>query len=123
MADKDLATIQDTALTAGVLTYYTSATTVPLTTTDTFLFHNDGRIFLVVVAGSTASTLTVATTAKADGDLVVPDRTVVLAQGTQIIGPFRPSVYNDAKSKAAFSLSAVTDIQVALVRAVFAKTS
>ena len=114
MPDKDI-TVQVTKRTADVLDLLSDGDTDPLATNNDYHFENDGATLILVERGSTAANLVIKTPATVDG-LDVTDRTIALQQGTMLYGPFPKGVYNDSAGKVEFSLSAVADIGVAVVR-------
>jgi hypothetical protein len=80
-------------------------------------FANDGQTLLNIFnGGGSPITLTVVTPATVEG-LAVADRTYSIpASGRRVIGPFRPSLYNDAGGvvggNVSLTYSAVTSVTV-----------
>lgn len=81
-------------------------------------FANTGREFLAVKnADASAKTVTIDYVPTADGQ-TVPDKTVIIPAGqTYLIGPFPPSLYNNASGQVSVTYSAVTSVTVKVVRA------
>jgi hypothetical protein len=85
-------------------------------------FANNGKQYLIVQNGDSGSTIaTIVTQGVADADsaLAVADRAVtVLAGKRKIIGPFKPSLYNDASGLVHFTLSDfATGVLVGVIQA------
>jgi len=80
-------------------------------------FKNDGRTFFHAKNGSGADqTLTFTTPGKIHG-VAIADPTVVVTAGEErLIGPFDPSIFNNASGLVAVSYSAVTSLTVSAVR-------
>ena len=79
-------------------------------------FVNTGPEFLYVKNGDVASkTVTIAIQSQPDGQTVTPKSVVIPAGEFRIIGPF-PSMYNDAQSKVNLTYSAVTSLQLAVLK-------
>ena len=117
MADFNLA-IQKPAGAAGAALSYRTAAQVsePITDSDTFLFPNSGREYVLIKKGAAAVDVTVVTGVVLDG-LAVADRTVsVAANEDRLIGPFKPEIYNDTDGKVALQFSAAATISVAVLR-------
>jgi hypothetical protein len=84
-------------------------------------FANDGSVYILIENGSLASiNATIATRTITDGveAIVVADPVVAVpASTTKIIGPFKPSVFNDqATGKVNLALSAFADVTVTALR-------
>lgn len=82
-------------------------------------FLNNGKQMLIVQNGDVASTIaTIVTQAVSDGDLAIGDRAVtVAASKRKLIGPFKPSLYNDSDGYVHFTLSNfTTGVLVGLVQ-------
>lgn len=82
-------------------------------TNNHYIAANNGRIFLRVEnVGVTSRTITVQTPGTVDG-LAISDLTVSLAAGdVKYIGPFPPSVYNQADDSLYVDPSADTDLEI-----------
>lgn len=102
-------------LSSGTTTAYTGS----LSTSDTYTFRCDPRVFLhFKKTGAGACTVTVVTPNKID-DLAITDGTsgVAATTGETMIGPFRSEVYADpATGLVSFSCSEITGLSVAVVR-------
>ena len=117
MADIDM-TVQSPDGAAGVtLDYRTAAQgSDPISTTDRFLFRNTGRQYVLVKKGAGSVDVTIETAATVDG-LAIADRTVAVSANTdELIGPFKPDVYNDSDGKVALQFSAASAISVAVLQ-------
>ncbi len=85
-------------------------------------FANNGKMYLLVENGSIASiNVTVTSQSTEDdnaGSLTVQDPVVAVAAGvTKILGPWKPSLFNDADGKVTVALSAHADVTLQVVRA------
>ena len=102
---------------AGNIEYRTSTSgTDPLTTSDTFQFHNSGRERILLKKGTGGANVVVETHVVADGN-VLPDKTIALtANRDRLSQYFEPNIYNDDDGKVGFTLSAVTNLSIAIVR-------
>lgn len=82
-------------------------------------FTNTGYEFIEIVNGGGGSiTLTIVTQNTSDG-LAVTDRAVVVGAGARMqIGPFQPSIYNDANGFVQLTYSGVTSVTVAIMKLV-----
>lgn len=95
-----------------------AAYTSPLTTTDTYLVRNDGRVFLhFKKSGAGACTVTVQTPKTIHG-LAVADRTASVAAsgGETFVGPFPAEAYDDKDHDVRFTVSEITGLSVAALR-------
>lgn len=85
-----------------------------LSTSDEYLFDNDGKTLFVVDNGGAEATDVTIVTPEESGGLAVEDRKVTVAAGTKkVIGPFKKSRYNNKKGKIKIKLSKVTTVTVA----------
>lgn len=99
---------------AGVAPAYQAG----LTTTDTYTFPNDGRVFLhVKKSGAGACTVTVVTPGTVRGKAIA-DATISIpaSTGDKMIGPFAPDLYNDANGLVTVSFSDIAGLTAAVVR-------
>lgn len=96
---------------AGVVPSYSAA--IVAATTD-YVMKNDGRTFIYVKnAGGSPDVVTFKTPAQIRG-LDITDPTVSVTNGTeQAIGPFEPSLFNDANGDMRFNHSFITTVTVA----------
>jgi len=79
-------------------------------------FVNTGTEFLYLKNGDVASkTLSMVIQSTPDGQTVAAKQVVVPAGEFRIIGPF-PPMYNDTQSKVNLTYSAVTSLQVAVMK-------
>ena len=80
-----------------------------LTSADVFFVPNNGDVRLIVTNAAGANNVTVTTPGTVDGnaiaDLVIP----LTASKTYVLGPFPPSVYNNASGQIRFTVSANAD--------------
>jgi hypothetical protein len=85
----------------------TVARTALTSTTDSYRFANDGStVLLFEKTGVADCTVTVVTPAQLAGIGVAdPSFTVPASTGDVIIGPFMPSVFNDAGGYASFTIT------------------
>lgn len=84
---------------------------------NTYLVRNNGKVFLhFKKSGAGNCTLTVVTPNTVDG-LAVTDLTVTIpaTTGDKFIGPFPPSIYNDANGDIEIKLSEVTGLTGAIL--------
>jgi hypothetical protein len=86
-------------------------------TTDTYRFANDGStVLLFEKTGAGACTVTIVTPAQLAGIGVAdPAFTVPASTGDVIIGPFMPSVFNDADGYASFTITNTAGLSVGVV--------
>ena len=76
-------------------------------------FVNDGRVYLHINNGGGGSiTLTVVTQKTVDGKAVADDAITVPNGAARIVGPFPPSIYNDANQQVQLTYSGVTSVTV-----------
>jgi len=85
-------------------------------------FSNNGKMYLLVENGSIASINVTITSQSVDGDnagdLTVQDPVVAVGAGvSKILGPFKPSIFNNADGKVSVALSAFADVTLQVVRA------
>ena len=85
-------------------------------------FQNNGKQFLLVKnAGSPSLNVTIdalptGSTASTPDGLTVTDRVIAVAGGAEtLIGPFPPSIYNDASGAVNLTTSVQTDITIMVV--------
>ena len=95
--------------------YSTSSTDPALSTTDRFLIENNGKLLLRVATGDTATTVTIEIPQTVDGQSVTSRSVAVPANSHRTIGHFPTSIYNNADSQIAITLSAVTNVELAAV--------
>ena len=105
----------------NVLPTGADVTTPPTAALSTMTMANDGRTVLLVKTAATTANLTITPTAKVqDGSVagLAPAAPVVAlaANKSYLIGPFPPSVYNDANGEVGLAFSAVTSITVQTLR-------
>lgn len=89
-----------------------------LSTSDTYTFSNDGRVFLhVKKTGAGACTATITTPGTVRGKAIA-DATVSIpaTTGDKLIGPFPPDLYNDASGLVTIAFSDIAGLTVAVVR-------
>lgn len=89
-----------------------------LVSTDTNTFSNDGRTFLhFAKTGAGAATITVIAQATVQG-MAVANLTVSVpaTTGDVFLGPFPPSIFNDASSNVSFTISDTVGLSFALLR-------
>lgn len=80
-------------------------------------FANTGRELLVVKnADASSKTVTVDYVPTQDGQAVTDKAIAIPAGQTFVIGPFPPSLYNDAAGRVNITYSAVTSVTVKVVR-------
>lgn len=81
-------------------------------------FANNGKQYLLVKNGDTgAHVLTFSSAATVDG-LAIADPTVTLAAGeTRLIGPFKPSVFNDSDGYITVASDVITSQTVLVLQA------
>lgn len=84
-----------------------------LSTSDEYLFLNDGNTILIVENGGAEATDVTITTPGTEGGLAIEDRKVTVANATEkVIGPFSKRRYNDDAEKIHVKLSKVTSVTV-----------
>lgn len=105
-------TVQQVTL-AGLAPTYAAATV-----TDGDAFANDGNVLVHVKNTNAATrTLTIQTPAKVAGvDVAEVTVTIPANTGDVMIGPFDPSIFNQADGKVYLDWSAVTNVTVAAIR-------
>ncbi len=104
-------TVQDVSL-AGVTPSYVAATL-----TDGNSFANDGKVLLHVKNTGSQITLTVAAVAKLAGvSLTNPAIVIPATTGDKMIGPFDPTVFNQAAGVVYVTYTAVTGVTIAAIR-------
>lgn len=99
---------------AGVTPVYNAG----LTTTDTFIFRNDGKTLLYFrKTGAGICTVTMVTGEVVRG-LAVADITVAVpaTTGDVLIGPFPGDLFDDPNHDVSFTLSDVTGLTVAVLQ-------
>lgn len=102
-------------LKGGLTATYTNS---GLTTTDTYKFRNDGKVFIhFKKTGAGACTVTITTPNTSDG-LAIADQTVTVdaSTGDEMVGPLSPSLFNDASSDVSFTISDTVGLSIAVVR-------
>lgn len=81
------------------------------------VFANDGYTFLKVTNGGGSSiNVTIDCTQTLDGMAVTDPVVAVAAGATKLIGPFSPSLFNDANGRVGVGYSAVTSVTVAALK-------
>lgn len=111
----DVAIAVQQVVRTGLTASYTSGLTA---TTNTYQFVNDGYTLVhAKKSGAGDCTVTITTPGTVDG-MAITDRTVtvVATTGDKFIGPFPPSVYNDANGKVSMVFSETTGLTVAVLR-------
>ena len=105
--------VESVARTGTTATY-----TGSLSISNTYLFINDGRVFLHVKnTGGSDTVLTIVTQATSQGYAIGDQAvTVTATTGDKFIGPFPASLFNDANEKVSFTLSATTGVTVAVLK-------
>lgn len=96
----------------------TTITSTGLLTTDTYTFQNDGRVFIhFKKTGAGAATVTIVTQATSQG-LAITDQTATVAAttGDVYVGPFPPSLFNDASANVTFSFSDTVGLSFEVMR-------
>jgi len=98
---------------AGMTTDYEDS----LATDDTYYFPNNGRMFLHFKKSAAVDCTVTIQTPRTIGGLAVAERavTVPASTGDRLFGPFTPSIYNDGDGKAAFTLSDIDGLAVAVI--------
>lgn len=89
-----------------------------LSTSDSYVFANDGKVILLAEkTGASDCTYTV-TTPKTLGGLALADQTgtVAASTGDKIIGPFEPSTHSDSNGDVTIAFSNIAGLTVAVVR-------
>jgi len=86
-------------------------TPVIVATTD-YVMKNDGRTFLHVTNTNGATCTVICKTPAQVAGLDVAENSVVVAAttGSNMIGPFPPSLFNDGAGDMRFNFSAITDV-------------
>lgn len=107
-------TVQQLAVGGSTPSYTSSG----LTTSDTYQFTNDGRVFLhLKKTGAGVCTITVTTQGTVQG-FAVADLTITVpaTTGDAMIGPFPASLFNDASGLVNYTLSDTVGLSVAALR-------
>lgn len=89
-----------------------------LSTSDTYTFPNDGRVFLhVKKTGAGICTATVTTPGTVRGKAIAdPTISIPATTGDKLIGPFPTDLYNDASGLVTVAFSDIAGLTVAVVR-------
>lgn len=101
---------------SGLIATYLSDYTV--VATNTYIIRNNGKVLLhFKKSGAGNCDLIIITPNTVDG-LAVGDRTVIIpaTTGDKFIGPFPPSIYNDANGDIEITLSEVTGLTGAILQ-------
>lgn len=107
MADVTM-TVYDASRAQATAPNYTDNKTAA-TSGNNYYIPNNGRVALIVVAGTTA-TVTVATPGTVDGNAVA-DLAITLPDTDQIVlGPFPTGTYNDPQGRLLVTVSAATSL-------------
>ena len=83
---------------------------VAVTSADSFLVPNNGSVRLIVTNSAGANNLTVVTPGNVDGNAIADLVIELTASKLYVIGPFPPSVYNNAAGQLRFTVSANADV-------------
>lgn len=109
----------DVALTVQkmVSTGITPSYTGSLSTSNTYQVRNNGRTFVHFKKSEAADCVVTVETPKLVAGLAVAEQTVTVpaSTGDKMIGPFPPSVYNDANGDVNITLSNIAGLTVAVV--------
>jgi hypothetical protein len=84
---------------------------VIVATTD-YVMKNDGRTFIHVINTNAATCTVIAKTPAQVAGLDVAENSVIVAgtSGSNMIGPFPPSLFNDGNGDMRFNFSAIADV-------------
>lgn len=102
-------------LKGGLTATYTST---GLLTADLYKIRNDGKVFMhFKKTGAGACTVTITTPGTSQG-LAIADQTVTVpaTTGDVFVGPLSPSLFNDASSDVAFTISDTVGLSFAVIR-------
>ena len=112
--------MSDVALTVQTLapTGITPSYTGSLSASNEYQVRNDGNVFLHVKKSAAVDcTVTIDTPGTVGGHAIAQlTVTVVATTGDKMIGPFAPSIYNDASGDVTVSFSDVDGLTIAAVR-------
>lgn len=89
-----------------------------LSVSNSYTVNNDGKTILhFKKSGAGIATITVSTPGTVDGVAIAdPTFAVPATTGDVMVGPFRPSTYNDGDSNLTFTPSDVAGLTVAVIR-------
>jgi hypothetical protein len=84
-------------------------------------FVNDGRVIIAVKNTDSGTPVVTFETPNLVDGLAIADLTLTMAAGNvtpdhKLIGPFPPSIYNDAQGRVEVEFSAVTNLSIAAIR-------
>ena len=101
---------------AGLIATYASDYTV--VGSNTYIIRNNGKVLLHFKKSAAVNCNLIITTPNTVDGLAVTDRTVVIpaTTGDKFIGPFPPSIYNDANGDMEISLSDVDGLTGAILQ-------
>lgn len=114
LASNVAVTVQQLAVTGSTPSYTSSG----LTTTDTYQFTNEGRVFLhFKKTGAGACTVTITTQGTMQGFAIADlTFTVPATTGDAMVGPFPASLFNDSSGLVNFTISDTVGLSVAALR-------
>lgn len=75
-----------------------------------YYFQNDGRTVLVITNGAGSNTVTVQTPGTQDGLAITDLTATVAASKVHVLGPFPPTIYNDALGRVLVTVSASAEL-------------
>ena len=85
-------------------------------TTRNYTFYNSGRTYILYSHEATTSqTITVETPQKIEGLDIGEYTYTSTAIEIKLLGPFKPSVFNDASGRASFTISTTTNAEIAVL--------
>ncbi len=101
---------------SGLIATYISDFTV--VGSNTYIIRNNGKVLLHIKKSAAVVCNLIITTPNTVDSLAVADRTVVIpaSTGDKFIGPFPPSMYNDANGDIEISFSDVDGITGAIIQ-------
>ena len=97
-----------------------SPTTIDFETTfsssNNYTFYNSGRTYILYDHGATTSqTITVETPQRIEGLPIGEYEYTSTAIEVKVLGPFKPSVFNDASGRASFTINTTSDVSIAVL--------
>lgn len=107
MADVTL-TVTDSRRDSNGINITDNDTTV--SASDVYYFPNNGRVVLVVTNAAGSNTVTVQTPGTVDSLAVTDLTATITASKTFALGPFPPTIYNDAQGRVRVTFSAAADV-------------
>jgi hypothetical protein len=81
-----------------------------VSSSDTYYFANNGKVIVVITNAAGSNTFTVVTQNTVDALAITDLTATITASKTFVVGPFPPSIYNDAQGRVQCTFSAAADV-------------